>query len=109
MNTMSADDFRRAACRDEDPELFHPMGREDRWDPATVKQAKAVCRRCPVRRQCDAWAASSSPAPQGITAGKTPGERRAARKRAAERTLLRQLLQERSGNRRKLYRERVPS
>ena len=36
----------RALCRDEDPELFFPIGTTG---PAVVQieQAKAVCRRCP--------------------------------------------------------------
>ena len=37
----------RAACRDEDPELFFPIGNTG---PALlqIEEAKAVCRRCPV-------------------------------------------------------------
>ena len=37
----------RAVCRDEDPELFFPIGTSG---PALlqVEQAKAVCRRCSV-------------------------------------------------------------
>ncbi|MDR1999539.1 MAG: WhiB family transcriptional regulator, partial [Frankiaceae bacterium] len=37
----------RAVCRDEDPELFFPIGNTG---PALVQieQAKAVCRRCEV-------------------------------------------------------------
>ncbi|MGD0687735.1 MAG: WhiB family transcriptional regulator, partial [Streptosporangiaceae bacterium] len=36
-----------AACQDEDPELFFPIGNTG---PALVQieEAKAVCRRCPV-------------------------------------------------------------
>lgn len=116
MSTMSVDDFARAACRDKDPELFHPFGKEDRWDPETVKQAKAICRRCPVKRQCNDWAEGAKPAPQGITAGLTPAERRRAREKAREKALeadrkalLRELLHEREPVRRKLYKERVPS
>jgi WhiB family transcriptional regulator, redox-sensing transcriptional regulator len=36
----------RAACRDEDPELFFPLTADD------TEVAKAVCRRCPVTAQC---------------------------------------------------------
>ena len=41
----------RAACRDEDPELFFPIGNTG---PALVQieEAKAVCRRCPVIEPC---------------------------------------------------------
>ena len=37
----------RAACRDEDPELFFPIGNTG---PALlqIEEAKAVCRRCAV-------------------------------------------------------------
>ena len=40
----------RALCRDEDPELFFPIGTTG---PALVQieQAKAVCQRCPVVRR----------------------------------------------------------
>jgi WhiB family redox-sensing transcriptional regulator len=36
----------RAACKDEDPDLFHPSS------PAQAEAAKLVCRRCPVRSEC---------------------------------------------------------
>lgn len=41
----------RAACRDEDPELFFPIGSTG---PALrqIEEAKAVCRRCPVVDDC---------------------------------------------------------
>ena len=41
----------RAACRDEDPELFFPVGTSG---PALLQitEAKAVCRRCPVNTEC---------------------------------------------------------
>ena len=44
----------RAICRDEDPELFFPIGNTG---PALlqIEQAKAVCRRCPVTQECLAW------------------------------------------------------
>ena len=45
----------RAACRDEDPELFFPIGNTG---PALlqIEDAKAVCRRCDVRDECLSWA-----------------------------------------------------
>lgn len=58
------DDWRHvSACRDEDPELFFPIGSSG---PALLQeeQAKAVCRRCPVVEACLKWA---------ITTGETNG------------------------------------
>ena len=45
----------KAVCRDEDPELFFPVGNSG---PALaqVAAAKKVCNRCPVTSQCLAWA-----------------------------------------------------
>lgn len=45
----------RAVCRDEDPELFFPIGNSG---PAVAQteEAKAVCRRCPVIEECLAYA-----------------------------------------------------
>ena len=45
----------RAACRDEDPELFFPIGNTG---PALqqIEEAKAVCRTCPVIDTCLKWA-----------------------------------------------------
>jgi WhiB family redox-sensing transcriptional regulator len=44
-----------ALCRDEDPELFFPIGTAG---PAAVhvEEAKVVCRRCPVVTDCLTWA-----------------------------------------------------
>ena len=67
----------RAACRDEDPELFFPAGTSG---PALlqVEQAKAVCRRCPVIGECLSWALATGQ-DHGIWGGATERERRAAR------------------------------
>ena len=48
----------RALCRDEDPELFFPVGNTG---PALlqVEMAKSVCRRCPVTESCLQWALDS--------------------------------------------------
>jgi WhiB family redox-sensing transcriptional regulator len=48
----------RAACLDENPELFFPIGNAD---PAfhQVKRAKVVCRRCEVVDTCLRWAMQS--------------------------------------------------
>jgi len=45
----------RALCRDEDPELFFPIGTTG---PAATQEdeAKQVCRRCAVTEDCLEWA-----------------------------------------------------
>ncbi len=44
-----------AACRQEDPDLFFPVGSSG---PALlqIEEAKSVCRRCPVQEACLRWA-----------------------------------------------------
>jgi WhiB family transcriptional regulator, redox-sensing transcriptional regulator len=69
------------ACRDEDPELFFPLGESDAFADQIV-EAKAVCVRCPVIEQCLRFGAAQS---DGIFGGLTAGERRAMRE-AANRT-----------------------
>src|ERR1700709_975749 len=71
----------RALCRDEDPELFFPIGTTG---PAVVQieQAKAVCRRCPVTQSCLEWALSSGQ-DSGVWGGLSVDERRALRRRTA--------------------------
>ncbi|MFG2046172.1 WhiB family transcriptional regulator [Micromonospora sp. NPDC048935] len=67
-------DWRHAsACRDEDPELFHPVGTSG---PALlqVEQARAVCHRCPVRDQCLTWALDHMEF--GVAGGLSEDERR---------------------------------
>ena len=69
-----ADDWRhRAACRDEDPELFFPIG-TDGPALAQVEQAKAVCRRCHVQADCLQWSLDAREQ-HGIWGGTTPQER----------------------------------
>ena len=76
---------RDAACRDEDPELFFPP-RPARGPGATrarherLAKAKAVCARCPVRREC-LQHALELPEEHGIWGGLTEGERLKMRKR----------------------------
>jgi WhiB family transcriptional regulator, redox-sensing transcriptional regulator len=45
----------KAVCRDEDPELFFPVGNSG---PALaqIADAKLVCNRCPVTTECLTWA-----------------------------------------------------
>src|SRR3546814_7523189 len=55
-NTRRAPDWRdQAACRQEDAELFFASD-ATATGQASVQQALAVCRRCPVVAACQAWA-----------------------------------------------------
>ncbi|MFE0059847.1 WhiB family transcriptional regulator, partial [Streptomyces sp. NPDC059003] len=69
---LRQDWIRRAACADEDPELFFPVGATG---PAERDQeeAKRVCRRCPVARQCLAYALRSGQT-SGVWGGKGENE-----------------------------------
>jgi len=71
----------RAICRDEDPELFFPVGNSG---PALLQaaEAKTVCRRCPVVADCLAWALESGQ-DAGVWGGMTEDERRALKRRNA--------------------------
>ncbi|MCB5909258.1 WhiB family transcriptional regulator [Streptomyces pinistramenti] len=70
-----------AACREEDPELFFPIGSAG---PALlqIEEAKAVCRHCPVRDRCLQWALDSRQE-HGVWGGTSEEERRAMKRRAA--------------------------
>jgi WhiB family redox-sensing transcriptional regulator len=74
---------RRAACRDEDPDLFFPVGTAG---PALgqLAEAKAVCQRCAVASSCLAWALESGE-DAGVWGGMSEGERRALKDRNARR------------------------
>ena len=69
----------RAACRDEDPELFFPVGNSG---PALLQiaEAKAVCTRCPVTSSCLSWALESGQ-DAGVWGGMSEDERRALKRR----------------------------
>jgi WhiB family transcriptional regulator, redox-sensing transcriptional regulator len=69
----------RAACRDEDPELFFPVS-ELGPGARQVARAKAVCARCPVRAECLAYALEYG-LDHGIFGGLTERERRRVRRR----------------------------
>ncbi|MBQ0850401.1 MULTISPECIES: WhiB family transcriptional regulator [Streptomyces] len=73
----------RALCRYEDPDLFFPIGAHDSG-PGLLQtdEAKAVCRRCPVMRNCLDRALAAGPV-EGIWGATTEAERRALRRRAA--------------------------
>ncbi|OEV09300.1 WhiB family transcriptional regulator [Streptomyces nanshensis] len=70
-----------AVCREEDPELFFPIGNTG---PSLVQieEAKAVCRRCPVMEQCLQWALEFGQ-DSGVWGGLSEDERRAMKRRAA--------------------------
>lgn len=71
----------RAACRDEDPELFFPIGTTG---PALrqVEEAKEVCRRCAVTDECRSWSLETSQE-AGVWGGLSEDERRAVLSRSA--------------------------
>ncbi|MFD7612012.1 WhiB family transcriptional regulator [Streptomyces sp. NPDC059828] len=70
-----------AACLDEDPDLFFPIGNSG---PALLQaeEAKTVCRGCPVREECLAWAMEYGQ-DSGVWGGLTEDERRALKRRMA--------------------------
>jgi WhiB family redox-sensing transcriptional regulator len=69
-----------AACRDEDPELFFPIGTTG---PALhqIDEAKAVCRRCTVNTDCLDWALETGQ-DAGVWGGLSEDERRALKRRS---------------------------
>lgn len=77
---MSADWRHFAACRNEEPELFHPAG-NTAAAAEQADEAKAVCRRCPVMDACAQWALSTRQE-HGIWGGLDEGELRAILRRA---------------------------
>ena len=76
----------RARCRDEDPELFFPVGSTG---PAAmqIERAKEVCMLCEVREVCMDWAMATGQE-NGVWGGLSEDERRslrrARRRRAAQ-------------------------
>jgi WhiB family transcriptional regulator, redox-sensing transcriptional regulator len=66
-----------AACRDAEPDLFFPVGTAG---PALlqIEAARCVCRACPVRAPCLAWALDQGVG-AGVWGGATEDERRALR------------------------------
>jgi len=67
-----------AVCRDEDPELFFPLG-ESGPNLPQIERAKAVCAVCPVRTRCLDEALGTGE--DGIWGGTTAEERRRIRQR----------------------------
>jgi WhiB family redox-sensing transcriptional regulator len=68
----------RAACVNQDPELFFPVGNDG---PALrqISKAKTVCRQCPVSDSCLIWAMRAGET-VGIWGGMTEDERRELRR-----------------------------
>lgn len=68
----------RAACIDEDPELFFPVGTTG---PALdqLERAKSVCHRCQVVDECLEWALATNQ-DAGVWGGMSEEERRSLRR-----------------------------
>ena len=68
----------RARCKEEDPELFFPIGTTG---PAAAQTdaAKAVCMQCEVRTECLEWAMATGQ-DAGVWGGLSEDERRALRR-----------------------------
>ena len=79
-----------AARRDEDPEVFFPIGATG---PAAwqAEAAKTVCRRCPALNECLAWALAAG-VEHGVWGGHTEEERRSLRRRRARGRTSRRLI-----------------
>jgi WhiB family redox-sensing transcriptional regulator len=68
----------RAKCKDEDPELFFPIGTTGPA-AAQIEAAKAICMQCEVRVQCLEWALATAQ-DAGVWGGLSEEERRALRR-----------------------------
>ena len=77
---------KRAACLNEDPELFFPIGNTG---PAfrQIEKAKAVCRRCEIVDTCLKWAIECGQE-AGVWGGLSDDERRTLKRRKARARLL---------------------
>ncbi len=67
-----------ARCKDEDPELFFPVGTAGPA-AAQIAAAKAVCAGCEVRLKCLEWAMATGQ-DSGVWGGLSEEERRALRR-----------------------------
>lgn len=69
-----------AACRDEDPELFFPIGDTG---PALhqIEEAKTVCNGCAVIKECLEWALETHQ-DAGVWGGTSEDDRREIRRRS---------------------------
>jgi WhiB family transcriptional regulator, redox-sensing transcriptional regulator len=66
------------ACRDADPELFFPISMTGAA-LRQIEEAKRICRGCPVRVQCLAWALDNQ-VTDGVWGATTPQQRHAIRR-----------------------------
>ena len=73
-----------AACRDADPDLFFPIGTTGAAF-RQIDEAKRICRSCPARIQCLAWALEVGVG-DGVWGGTTEDERRVIRSLPATKT-----------------------
>ena len=71
----------RAACLDEDPEMFFPIG-TTRPASLQIERAKVVCLGCEVVKTCLSWAIESGQ-DAGVWGGMSADERRALERRQA--------------------------
>jgi len=77
------DDWRtRANCRDEDPELFFPIGTSG-TALEQIRRARKICRECPVIMECLENALQFRNQ-EGVAAGLTASERNTKRKAFAQ-------------------------
>ena len=79
----------RAACVEEDPDLFFPVGSTG---PALlqIEEAKTVCGRCEVSEPCPKWAIDQGQ-DAGVWGGLSDDERRALKRRNARARLASQV------------------
>jgi WhiB family redox-sensing transcriptional regulator len=68
----------RARCKDEDPELFFPIGTTGAA-AAQIDAAKTICMECPVRVECLEWSLATGQ-DAGVWGGMSEEERRALRR-----------------------------
>ena len=73
-----------AACRDEDPELFFPIGSGPAAQ-AQAEEAKRVCWRCPAMQLCGQWALQTRQ-DVGVWGGMSEHDRRLLHRRKGRRT-----------------------
>lgn len=78
---MTTDWRHKSACLDQDPELFFPVG-ETGPSVIQAEKAKAVCRRCPVLKECLQWALTQGEH-DGVWGGLDEHQLRSIRRRAA--------------------------
>jgi WhiB family redox-sensing transcriptional regulator len=74
-----------AACRDEEPDLFFPIGNTG-IALLQIEEATAVCRRCPVMDSCRQWALETGQ-DFGVWGGMSEDERRDIKGSAARKAV----------------------